>query len=893
MKSLAKRSVSALLILCVSLGLWTPTLSAAASSERGAAALAAEERSLSYRPLELDVPSVTDYAPRRYRAASVPAAYDLGATVPAPRDQNPFGTCWTFGTLAAAETNLLMRGLASPGSLDLSEMHMAYFTYHKPVDPLGGTAGDTINVGNDYMNVGGNSEIATMMLAGWLGAAPESAAVYPSAASGQEGYAKLAAVEKTLSADTAYDHNAYILRDAYWVSMEDTAEIKRLIMTKGAASVGYYHEDACLNENTFAYLSAQTTANHQVSIVGWDDNYSRANFGGADGGDALPRRDGAWLIRNSWGEGWGLDGYFWLSYEEPSLDSQAILFDLDEAGRYDYNYQYDGGAAIQYFELDSGSSMANAFTARGSEYLAAASFYTYEPNVTYTVDVYTGLASAADPTSGTRVAGARVSGSAQYAGYHTVDLGQPIPLERGQRFSVVVTLTHASGTVSVPIDGSADYGWIRFACSAEAGQSFFREQGAWIDVSARYEANMRIKALTVGEREAEFAVAPVAEQTYTGKAIEPKPVVTFAGATLVEGQDYRLAYAENVDAGKGYVYVWGQGRFSGVKTLAFTIKPKSLAGAAINPIRAKTFTGAAIAPTPTVRDGDAQLVLGRDYGITYTENVNVGTAKLTFTGRGNYTGSRTTTFTINPRSVSSLAVAPIRPKTYTGSAIMPTPSVRYGSKTFKLGTDYTFSYANNVNKGTARITVKGRGNLTGSKTVTFTINPRSVSSLTVAPIRDKAYTGKAFKPAPSVKYGGKTLTLGTHYTYSYRNNVKPGKAAITLTGRGNFTGSRTITFRIKPRAATLSRVSSTRARTLTAVWQRDTLATGYELSYSTDKSFAKGVVRKVFTANGNTSYTPSGLKSGKVYYVRVRAYKAIDGKRVYGGYSRVRSVRIR
>ncbi len=114
MKSLAKRSVSALLILCVSLGLWAPTLSAAASSERGAAALAAEERSLSYRPLELDVPSVTDYAPRRYRAASVPAAYDLGATVPAPRDQNPFGTCWTFGTLAAAETNLLMRGLAQP-----------------------------------------------------------------------------------------------------------------------------------------------------------------------------------------------------------------------------------------------------------------------------------------------------------------------------------------------------------------------------------------------------------------------------------------------------------------------------------------------------------------------------------------------------------------------------------------------------------------------------------------------------------------------------------------------------------------------------------------------------------------------------------------------------------
>ena len=146
--------------------------------------------------------------------------------------------------------------------------------------------------------------------------------------------------------------------------------------------------------------------------------------------------------------------------------------------------------------------------------------------------------------------------------------------------------------------------------------------------------------------------------------------------------------------------------------------------------------------------------------------------------------------------ISSATIAPIAEQAYTGSAVKPTPAVKVGSKTLKSGTDYTLSYKNNTNAGTATVTVAGRGNYAGTKSVTFKIAPASISGASVSSIAEQAYTGSAVRPTPAVKLGSKTLKSGTDYTLSYKANTKAGTATVTVTGKGNYAGTKSVTFRI-------------------------------------------------------------------------------------------------
>lgn len=138
-------------------------------------------------------------------------------------------------------------------------------------------------------------------------------------------------------------------------------------------------------------------------------------------------------------------------------------------------------------------------------------------------------------------------------------------------------------------------------------------------------------------------------------------------------------------------------------------------------------------------------------------------------------------------------------QTYTGSAITPNVTVTKGAKILTKGVDYTLSYANNVNAGTATVTVNFIGDNVGMTPVskTFTINPRGVSDVIVNYTSEYAYTGSPIKPVPTVKNSIETLVNGTDYTLAYTNNVNIGTATITITFKGNYTGTKTITFTIK------------------------------------------------------------------------------------------------
>ena len=218
--------------------------------------------------------------------------------------------------------------------------------------------------------------------------------------------------------------------------------------------------------------------------------------------------------------------------------------------------------------------------------------------------------------------------------------------------------------------------------------------------------------------------------------------------------------------------------------------------AEISGLGTQTYTGEALTPVPVLNYQGSTLTLGTDFTVSYKNNTKAGTAAVTITGIGSYAGSCTKTFTIKPAPISKATVSALSAKTYTGTAIKQAPFVKFGGKTLKSGTDYTVSYKNNTNAGTATVTLAGKGNFTGTVSKTFKINPASIANAKLSGLKDQTYTGKALTPAPAVKLGTKTLKAGTDYTVSYKNNTKAGTATVTVTGKGNYTGKVTGSFTI-------------------------------------------------------------------------------------------------
>ena len=158
--------------------------------------------------------------------------------------------------------------------------------------------------------------------------------------------------------------------------------------------------------------------------------------------------------------------------------------------------------------------------------------------------------------------------------------------------------------------------------------------------------------------------------------------------------------------------------------------------------------------------------------------------------------SDTARLTIVSPDLGDATIAALAKQTYTGKALKPAPTVTFDMATLTAGTDYKVSYKNNTNAGTATVTVTGKGDYIGTKQATFQIKAAAISKAGAAEIKSQTYTGKALKPAVKLTYGGKTLKSGTDYTAAYASNKKVGTATVTVTGKGNFSGTRKLTFKI-------------------------------------------------------------------------------------------------
>ena len=452
---------------------------------------------------------------------------DLAASYKSPyitaiKDQNPYGTCWAHAAMASAEADLWKKGLAD-STIDLSEWQLAYFFFHTVEDPLGGTAGDSVTVVTDssvedYLDRGGNQQLATYRLATWQGVTQEVDAPYSTVYNDRT---------KTLDDSLAYGKDVYHLENAYWVSMKDRDVVKQLIMQYGACAASYYHASAYYNSTSQWYRSEPlaeykptgTTTNHAITIVGWDDNYSKDNFG-----TYKPSSDGAWLCKNSWGEDWSKDGLFYISYEDaPNLNGTATFFDYGAGDNYDYNYQYDGGVGTASYSV---ANAANIYTANSAETLKAVGIYTNDVQYTCTIKIYKSCTGG--PISGMLVSTQTVT--EPYAGFHTIVLDTPVDLEAGDTYSVVVCQTSASSSPKVQVDSSFSWSWLTGVSSAKTGQSFISSNGSyWQDVSSS-GYNCRIKAYTDKRDTTTPADVKVSRITLSAST----------GLTLTKGQTQKL-----------------------------------------------------------------------------------------------------------------------------------------------------------------------------------------------------------------------------------------------------------------------------------------------------------------------------------------------------------------
>ena len=458
-----------------------------------------EDQMILERPF--DDASLTDL-PSRYNLI------DYGLINPVIKDQGGAGACWTFATLEALESYLLK---FENISYDFSENNMKNLMGYYGLN------------GTDWSD-GGNHYMSLAYLLRWSGPINETQDPYSDTSHSSVSYSKV------------IKHVQDVLYVPLRLNYLDINQIKAAIMTYGALYTTICSDDS-FQYNPDYYLDVISASNHAITLVGWDDNYSADNF------PVKPPGDGAFIIKNSWGDDWGYDGYWYISYYDKSFAGYGLdvlsgmaFTNVENASNYKTNYQYDilGNTFESIGFSCSTAWFANQFVAKNNNPLSAFGLYTYGDS-DYLVNI-------------------TVNGVVKYiqegvikgAGYHTIKLNEFVELAKDDVFRVAVKLTTPISLFPVAIESQRS-GYSSVA-DAEEGQSFISPDGInWYDLADynepikfyqyayRHElekANVCLKAYASGYADVFLNVRSNASIYYNGDTVEITLTVTNEGDAI-------------------------------------------------------------------------------------------------------------------------------------------------------------------------------------------------------------------------------------------------------------------------------------------------------------------------------------------------------------------------
>ena len=357
------------------------------------------------------------------------------------KSQTPYGTCWAHAAIASAESSVIQ----SDPTVDLSEFHTAYYAMAHEYPYIT----DSKKV-RELLNNGGSATPVTNLWAQWIGPADESVMPF-----GDESVFSDSEV-----LDSKRGECAYHLRNAYSFDYDDertneaevNALIKQFVYSGYAVDTSFYSEST-LNYS-YEYASSYTHrkprfANHAVAIVGWNDSFPAEHFK-----NPAPE-DGAWLVKNSWGDSYGEEGYIWISYSDRSL-TEFVVYELEDKADHSVIYQHDSFPTLQslsaYDDIEEikPSYMANIFTAEDDTQLTSIGTYISKANTDYEITIYTDLSDPADPTSGDP--SAVTKGTSELTGYVTLDLDSSVIVHKGETFAAVVKVYCPDSPFVVPLE---------------------------------------------------------------------------------------------------------------------------------------------------------------------------------------------------------------------------------------------------------------------------------------------------------------------------------------------------------------------------------------------------------------------------------------------------------
>lgn len=765
-----------------------------------------------------------------------PRVQDASHTLPI-RNQRSSQTCWAHAVISCMEESLIKQyPEITKDNINLSEKHLAYFARNTGYDKLGNDGGDTITPksADNYYNVGGNSYRATVRLMNWQGVASES---------GRTGYSITASSSSDLSwkpdKKEAQQNTDYILKEMYFIPTSDypssdpdklqtkLSAIKNAIVKYGYVEWSYFSNNKYRNnEYIYTYETTSPKTNHAITIIGWDDTISADKFAITSGGVTYkPAGDGAWIMRNSWGTDSGDQGYFYISYYDVSLGSgnDASVFVAGLKSEYDNNYFHGNTDSLSYQE---GKTFAEVFTAKKSqETLKAVSFMMHSDASddyasSYTLNVYVN-----DEKKHTQ------NGTIGRAGLYTVDLGQDIALSMGDTFKIELAFT---GKAQIWSDESANLTYTTNVNKTNPGESYIDD----VDVSASGHSN-RINALTISNDEARYNVAFYDSKEKTtlldrqsvpeGESATP-PDASKAGYTY----QWRNIIDDSVVSDFSNIYADLEVYASYTGLITYTVK---FLGPNGEVLATRTVEqGGSTSYTPSVKGYKFDGWIGTEYqnvqsDISVSGNfiaieypvkyeldggTNAAQNPATYTiasqitlydpikpgyiFEGWYTTSAKTgtpVTTIEPGNTNAITlyakwreskgfdVRGNADQIYTGKAItLDNLAVYYDGTLLKEGTDYTAGYRNNINVGTATLTITGKDKYTDKETVSFRILPANIAEATVGSTTVK-YADRNKQPALTVYFNGSALKKGTHYTIT----GTPAEQNVKIIGKGNFEGS--------------------------------------------------------------------------------------------------------